>query len=64
MPNALDLNLGNVKATPYVELHDASPLPPLTPSSQDLPSQVSTSLGAYTLKTYSLYNLFHLTLTF
>ncbi|KAJ3911011.1 hypothetical protein F5877DRAFT_86627 [Lentinula edodes] len=73
MPNALfwDLDLGNVEATPYVELRAASPLqpptlkhPPLSPSSQDLPSRAYIFSGAYTLKTHFHYDLFDLTLTF
>ncbi|KAJ3859747.1 hypothetical protein EV359DRAFT_86070 [Lentinula novae-zelandiae] len=66
MPNALlwDPDLGNVEATPYIELRAASPLPPLSPSFRDLPSRAYIFSGAYTLKTHSLYDLFDLTLTF
>ncbi|KAJ4495005.1 hypothetical protein C8J55DRAFT_554614 [Lentinula edodes] len=72
-PNALlwDLNLGNVEATPYIELRAASPL--LLPTLEDVPPkpqfpgpppQAYIFSGAYTLQTHSLYDLFDLTLTF
>ncbi|KAJ3858821.1 hypothetical protein EV359DRAFT_87160 [Lentinula novae-zelandiae] len=59
-----DLDLGNVEATPYVELHTASPL--LPPTLADVhphllfpgpPSWAYTSLGALTLGTHFSYDL-------
>ncbi|KAJ3876072.1 hypothetical protein F5051DRAFT_441837 [Lentinula edodes] len=42
MPIALDLDLGNVEATPHVELHTASPLPP--PTLEDVHPQAVKSM--------------------